>query len=233
MKKLTVVAASIVAVLTPVHAQTERDLDSHEHGAANMNIAIEGTSIYVELESPWNNLVGFEHAPSTEEQHKLVDDAIALLQDPTKLFSFENAECKVASVNLDSSLDGGDEHHDHEEEHAHGKHDHDEEHAHGKEDHDEEHAHGKEDHDEDHAHGKEEHDDHDEDHAHGEDTHSEVFVAIEMNCNSLDNLSVINVEFLDIWSGFEDLDVQMIGPNGQALIELGQGNTKIDVTSVL
>ena len=60
-KALAAVAAgySLTAV-----AQTERDLDSHVHGAAAMNVAIADSAVFIELDTPWNNLVGFEHAPS-------------------------------------------------------------------------------------------------------------------------------------------------------------------------
>jgi len=37
---------------------------------------------------------------------------------------------------------------------------------------------------------------------------------------------------MDIWNGFEDVDVQLIGPGGQAFMELNADNTDIDVSEI-
>ena len=71
-RSLISLAVAFFATHGPVAAQTERDLDSHEHGAASINVVIDATAVFVELESPWNNLVGFEHAPSTDSQREAV-----------------------------------------------------------------------------------------------------------------------------------------------------------------
>ena len=256
---LAVLAASIS---TMVNAQTERDLDSHEHGAANMNIAIDQGSVFLELETPWNNMVGFEHKPRTEEQHKLVDDALALLNDPGQLFSFSGTNCSVTGLELEDGLaEGGDhddhhddehaeghgdEHHDdkHDDEHAEGHGDehhddhHDDEHAEGHGDehhddkHDDEHAegHGDEHHDDEHAegHGDEHHDDH----AGEGEVHSSMLATYTFACDDSSKLSAIDIKLLNVWSKFEDLDVQLIGPGGQAALELGQEKTLVDTTQV-
>ena len=47
-------------------------LDAHEHGSASLNIALEGNSLELELDSPAMNLLGFEHAAhSTADRAKL------------------------------------------------------------------------------------------------------------------------------------------------------------------
>jgi len=231
-KTLAVVAASLPIL---VSAQTERELDSHEHGSASMNVAVDEGSLYVELESPWNNLIGFEHAPSTDEQHKLVDDAMALLDKPGELFSFEGTSCNSFENVIQSSLgeddeDGhGDKHDEHHDDDGHGdKHDeHHDDDGHGDK-HDEHH--------DDDGHGDKHDDHHDDEHAghddHGEETHSSVLAIYGMTCDNVSDLTAINVDFLNIWSGFEDLDVQLIGPGGQASVELRPSQTKLDVSQV-
>ena len=144
--RLTTAAIVVSATLSLAHAQTERELDSHEHGHATLNIAFDGSNAFVELESPWNNLVGFEHAPSTDEQHALVDEALALLNQPNDVFAFKGAECVMTDVMLENSLG------EHDDEHS--DHDHDGE-KHDDDDHGEKHD---DDHDEKHD------DDHDEKH---------------------------------------------------------------------
>ena len=44
-----------------------RQESSHIHGIVEMNLAVEGSQLYIELISPAANIVGFEHAPSTDE----------------------------------------------------------------------------------------------------------------------------------------------------------------------
>ena len=226
MRFTTLFAVMTACTTTSLIAQTERDLDSHEHGAATLNVAIDGSSVLLELESPWNNLVGFEHAPGNSEQHKLVDNAMALLDQPDQLFSFSGGDCTVAEAMVESSLGDDDDHHDdHDDDHK----EHDDEHSEGEEHHDD-HDDDHKEHDDEHAEGKEhhDHDDHDSD---GE-THSEVLATYTFNCSDIGSLSAIEATFMNVWSGFEDLDVQLIGPGGQSLVELNPEQTSIDTTQV-
>lgn len=213
--KLSLALAVATAGFTSVaSSQTERDLDSHEHGAASLNVAIDDGSLFLELESPWNNLIGFEHEPRTDEQHALFDEATAKLNQPDLLFALNGGGCSVSEMTLENmgAVAGHDDHED-------GHDDHDEDHEDGhKDEHD--------DHDED-AHG----DDHD-DHDHDEETHSAVLVSYVYECSDMSSLESIDVVLLNVWSGFEDLDVQLIGPGGQASVELGQQQTSLDVTQV-
>ena len=55
-----------------------RQLGSHEHGAAILNVAIADESLSIEYRTPAANIVGFEHAPSTEAQVQAVHDATEL-----------------------------------------------------------------------------------------------------------------------------------------------------------
>jgi len=286
MRLFSALAVAAASVSTIVAAQTERDLDSHEHGAASMNIALDDGTVFLELDTPWNNLVGFEHAPGNDEQQAMVDNALAQLNEPSGLFSFEGTSCTVADIDLENGLASADSHDDHhDDEHAHGdeKHDDHDDDAHGDEEHDdhdddahgdekhddhdddahgdEKHddhdddAHGDEKHDDhdDDAHGDEKHDDHDDD-AHGDDkhddhddhdddahgdhddhdesTHSSLLATYSFNCDNVARLSAIDVKLLALWSGFEELDVQLIGPSGQAQEELTPGNSRLDISQV-
>ena len=199
-KALAAVAAgySLTAV-----AQTERDLDSHVHGAAAMNVAVADSAVFIELDTPWNNLVGFEHAPSTDEQHALVDNALQRLNDPDQLFAFDGGDCAIDSVLVEDSMAEGDSHHD----------------EHGDE-HGDEHA--------------DEHDEHDDHADHGDEgeTHSTVLVTYSYSCGDISSLNAIDLSIFSIWSGFEDLDVQVIGEKGQTLAELNPENTTLNLAGV-
>jgi len=221
--KLTVVLVAM-GISSLSQAQTEREHDSHEHGHALLNVAIEDASLLIELETPWNNLVGFEHAPSTEDQHAMVDKSLALLDNPSELFSFKGTGCTATEMMLDNSMAEGDEHDDdHKDEH-----DHDDDHKDEHDDHKDEHAH------DDH---KDEHDDHKDEHAHDdhdedEETHSSLLAAYTFDCDDVSKLTAINADLLKVWSGFEELDVQLVGPGGQDQQELDPDNITVDVSGV-
>ena len=103
-----------------------RQHGAHVHGTARMNLAVEGKNVLIELMSPAMNIVGFEHMPSTDEQHHAVHEAAETLEDGTSLFEFsKDAGCTMVAAEIESPL-LGDEHHDgHDDEDSRGK-----EHAH-------------------------------------------------------------------------------------------------------
>jgi len=211
MKISTLVTVVSAGFSCAVMAQTERDLESHEHGHAELNVAIDSDVLFIEMDSPWNNLVGFEHKPNNDEQQSLVDNALAQLNDPTALFDFDGAECTIVDTHVENSQsDDTDAHHD--EEHAEG-----EEHAE-----DEEHKDDKHDDDHDDA----EHDDHE------DETHSSVRVSYSFQCDNINELGAIDVKLFSIWSGFEELDAQLIGPSGQAAAELNPDSVRLDISQI-
>lgn len=128
--------ALALALPAAVHAEEgHRELGAHVHGHGTLNIAIEDKRLSMELEAPGMDVVGFEHAASTDEQKAKVEAAKALLQKPLGLFVFPAAAgCSVsaADVELEAEHEHGDDHdakdekadaHGHE--HDHDAHDHD------------------------------------------------------------------------------------------------------------
>lgn len=63
-----------------------RGLDAHVHGHGVFNIAVEDGELHMELEAPGADIVGFEHAPESEEDKAAVAAAMAKLNDPLSLF---------------------------------------------------------------------------------------------------------------------------------------------------
>jgi hypothetical protein len=125
--------------LAAVHAADEHDhehgsLGAHEHGVGRLNAALDGQTLELELESPAMNLVGFEHAATSDADKAKVAAARAQLEKPSALFNLPKAAgCVVARQELESPLFGdkpdadddhdedakGKHHHDHSEIHAH------------------------------------------------------------------------------------------------------------------
>jgi len=251
-------ALTAVAAVYSVNtlAQTERDLESHVHGAASLNVAISKPNVFIELNTPWNNLVGFEHTPQTDDQRLLVETALQQLNDPTQLFAFNAGDCSLAEIDVESAMtdeqhgDDDEHHNEHEDEHE-GEHkenhedehegehkdDHEDEHeGEHKENHEDEHeGEHKDDHEDGHetkdAHGE----DHDDEHAHDDEkgtTHTAVLATYSYECSQIDRLKTIDATLFSIWPRFESLDIQLIGDKGQTLVELSPNNTTISLDKV-
>ena len=126
------------------HRHGHTQLEAHEHGHGVLNIAFEGEELVLELRVPGVNVVGFEHEPSTPEQHERIDKALHDFGEANELFATPvEAKCKVEDVKVRLAGEEGGDHaghkeHAHDKEHKSEKHD---EHGHGeKEEHSELHA---------------------------------------------------------------------------------------------
>lgn len=102
-------------------AEDVRQLDAHEHGAASLNIAVDGDQLLIELESPAANIVGFEHAPNDDQQRAAVETAKTALGDGGQLFILpDDAGCEPGASEVAWTME---EHadDDHDSEHAAGQ----------------------------------------------------------------------------------------------------------------
>ncbi|MEA3182317.1 MAG: hypothetical protein QOI59_5840 [Gammaproteobacteria bacterium] len=67
---------------------------AHEHGKVTLNVAIEGSTLLVELDAPAINVVGFEHAPRTKTEKAAAEQATQLIRSGRSLLGFPPAaEC--------------------------------------------------------------------------------------------------------------------------------------------
>ncbi len=112
---------AIVIILSgPAQAEERRHHEAHEHGVANLNIAVEGNNIYIEFASPAANIVGFEHHPRTHEQKDAVKDAVNKLKNGDALFLLSaKSESKLVKSSVDTDIDKDADHHSEEEHHGH------------------------------------------------------------------------------------------------------------------
>ncbi|MBB2495293.1 DUF2796 domain-containing protein [Aquipseudomonas ullengensis] len=108
------------------HSHEEHgSLGAHEHGVASLNVALDGQTLEIQLESPAMNLVGFEHAASSDADKAKVAAARAQLEQPASLFNLPAAAgCTLAAMELHSPLFGKPAH-----EHTEAEHEHSHEHA--------------------------------------------------------------------------------------------------------
>lgn len=139
MRRLLLALPLALLPLAVAHGADEHDhehgsLGAHEHGVGRLNAALDGQTLELELESPAMNLVGFEHAATSDADKAKVAATRARLEKPLALFNLPPAAgCVVAGQELESPLFGdkpdADEDHDEDAKDEH-HHDHSEIHAH-------------------------------------------------------------------------------------------------------
>lgn len=126
MRRLLLALPFALLPLAVAHAHDDHDHDhahgtlgAHEHGVAKLNVVLDGNTLELELDSPAMNLVGFEHAASSDADKAKVAAVRQQLEQPLKLFGLSAAAgCKEDQQELESPLfgdapkadDDGDEH---------------------------------------------------------------------------------------------------------------------------
>ncbi len=203
--KRTLPTFAILALASPVLAEETRQLDSHEHGVGELNIALDGTTISMEFHAPGADIVGFEYEAESAEDRAAIDAAVAILAKPQELFVLPAAaECTVvqASAELESEEEH-DEHHDEHDDHADGdKHD---------DDHDE---HAEDDHD------------HEE---HAEASHTEFHAEYVLNCATPSAIDEISFAYFDAFENARELEVQIASDSGAKAFEVERDQPTLDL----
>ena len=92
-----------------------RHHDAHEHGRASLNILLDDKTVNVELATPALNVLGFEHAPKTDEQEAKVREAGQVLSRYDSVLTFPGAKCTQSDSYMELPFDE----HDFDDEHAH------------------------------------------------------------------------------------------------------------------
>lgn len=184
----------------------ERELDAHQHGHGFLNIAIEGSTLYIGLETPGADIVGFEHPARSDDDKAAIEDAKGRLSDPIGLFGIPaEASCTLVEVSVEPvgyELGEDDDHHD----------EHDE--AHEDEDHDE--------------HAEDAHDEHDE--REGEkESHAEFHAEYRLQCDDPAAIASLTLTYFDVFSGAEELQVNLITDDGQGRQEVTPAEPVVDL----
>ncbi len=102
MKINSLVLACLAAHLTlaPLQAHAQ----AHEHGAARLDVAVEGKTVTLQFEAPLDALFGFERAPRSPAERQIVDAGIARLKAADRLFRIDAAAgCTLQRVELNSA----------------------------------------------------------------------------------------------------------------------------------
>lgn len=119
---LILAVAALAIVRVPLKAQ------AHEHGVAEVGIALEGSGAQIEFTAPGSAIMGFEHEAKTAADKKKMADAFAKFKASTAaMFAFDTAlGCAVRTMQIgiaeehDHDHGTGDAGHKHEDGHDHG-----------------------------------------------------------------------------------------------------------------
>lgn len=198
MKQILPLILAICA--TPAAAQQTRQLDAHEHGVGELNIAFDGSQVVMELHAPGADIVGFEYEAESAEDRAAIDEAIALLAKPLEIFILPTAaECMVTHASAE--LEGED--HDEHDEDEHDDHD----------------GETREDHDED------DHDDHDED----EESHTEFHAEYLLTCSNPEAITGIEFAYFELFENALELEVQIVTGSGASAFEVERDSPSLDL----
>jgi len=199
---LAVVAISLLT--TSARAEEEhRELGPHVHGHGTLDIAIDDKVVSMELEVPGMDIVGFEHAASTDDQKTAVEKAKAQLAKPLGVFSLPAAAgCSVAeakvAIEAERHHDGDDDDHDAN-------------------------------HDADHTDGaKDDQGGHDE-HA----GHNEFRATYAFDCTAPAELTTINFDYFALFAGAHDLTVNVVTAKGQSKYEVSRDKPTLDLGGMM
>jgi hypothetical protein len=197
MNKLLLV--SLFSALLPIQASAT---EKHVHGEAEIFIAIDGSKISIEMESPAANILGFEHPAKTAKEKILLAQSINTLQQYTVISTFPNASCQQVSATISSPFED-----------SNGKDNHKKEKRHTEADHEKHHdtAHGS------HNHG----------HKRDDDSHTEFHMAYELTCKHPEVIKSAVITAFTHFSGLEKITVNWLTADKQGSWETRANKTDV------
>lgn len=108
-------ALLMLAVFLAVSARGVAQGHAHEHGVAEVGVAVDGRTAQIEFTAPGSAIIGFEHEAKTDADKKKMADAFAKFKSNTAaMFVFEASKgCTIATKMI-----GVAEEHDHDHDHG-------------------------------------------------------------------------------------------------------------------
>ena len=106
---------SVLFYSSPAFA--ESSLGTHEHGHVELNVAVDGKNLFVEVHSPSQSFLGFEHRPETDQEKSLWTSVKNQWENKTsELIQIDpSLNCKFGQAHMDIHFE--EEHHHDEGEH--------------------------------------------------------------------------------------------------------------------
>lgn len=109
MKKISLILTLLI-MSSSVFAEHHhgKGLGAHEHGSIELDIAVEGKVIEVEIDGPSESFLGFEYRPVTDKEKKTFKDAEALWTKDllAKLFVLDKKlGCTSSEIKFEQELE--------------------------------------------------------------------------------------------------------------------------------
>jgi hypothetical protein len=93
------------ALLLTTPAVAAADTQAHRHGAARLQVSLEGQTLQITFDGPADNILGFERAPKTDAQKSAVAKAEQQLKEPARLFVIPaEARCEPEPARVELKL---------------------------------------------------------------------------------------------------------------------------------
>jgi hypothetical protein len=109
-RKILLLSGFLTCIAFSAPAEEPRQLGAHVHGHGRLNIVIEEKTLFVELEVPAADIVGFEHEPVTPEDKAALEKGKAKLADALSLFTpSPAAECTLKSAEVATDIERDDD----------------------------------------------------------------------------------------------------------------------------
>lgn len=104
MKKLAFAVAAVLCVSLSAAPGAARAHKAHSHGVAKLEVAVDGPTITLKLESPLDSLLGFERAPRNDAERGQVRAMAQALRAGSAFVITAAARCRLDSVKLASPV---------------------------------------------------------------------------------------------------------------------------------
>lgn len=79
--------------------------EAHVHGHATLDVAVDGAEVTIELDTPADNLLGFERAPRSAADKQQAGKVLAQLGQPAQLFRLNpEAQCSATTPAIEAPL---------------------------------------------------------------------------------------------------------------------------------
>jgi len=121
MKKNIYYSLLMSSIITVAAAEETRQVDKHEHGVGELNIAVESSAINLEFMIPGADITGFEYEAKSDSDIALVNAALSKFENFQNIFILpDSSNCDL--VDAEIGINQEDDHNDHDEHDEHDEH---------------------------------------------------------------------------------------------------------------
>jgi hypothetical protein len=186
--------------IAKVYTEETRQVDKHEHGVGELNIATEGDVIEFEFMIPGADIVGFEYVAKSDADIASIKKALRTFENYENIFTLpKNSRCQLTEKQVALKEDE-DDHDDHE---GHDEHD-------------------------DHE-GHDDHDDHEGHDEHAEENHNEFYAKYSFECGDIKAINNVEFPYFSTFPNSGELEVQFISSIGSVSFEVEAEEPSINI----